>query len=156
MLTFKSVIGWFYYQNYIGGQKPKMWFHEVKDYIYTHQNIGQKNPLFIYDDQNMIWHLDFNRIGDDPKKCDLQTIKEHIKNIIAGFRLERNVPLLDIEKFVAKYVDAIDEFNQKKERPNGKKILSPTFVDCLPPDIKIPYEKLKNFNFSDMDCKKYS
>jgi hypothetical protein len=35
-------------------------------------------------------------------------------------------------------------------------ILDPTFNDCFDGDFKISTEKLKNFSFINMECKKYS
>ena len=156
ILNFKTIIAWFYHQNYLCGHHKKMWFHEVCDYIELHQKTGMNNPLFMYDSCNLNWFVDFSRIGNENNQINLQFVTNNIDKIIASFKLNKNIPLVDIEKFSKKYHQAIEVFAQSRERPNGKRILSPTFAECLPADIKIPHDKIKNFSLSVLECKKYS
>jgi|APGre2960657404_1045060.scaffolds.fasta_scaffold00286_8 hypothetical protein len=155
ILSFKSIIAWFYFQNYLNG-RPRMWFCQIKDYIQAHKEIGLRNPLFMYDEETMLWFIDFSRIGDDGKKIQLESVCETIESVVDSFDLEKNVPSLDVNKFFSKYANSISEFHKKRERPSNKHSLSPTFLECLPPDIKFPYDKIKNFHPIMMKSLNYS
>jgi hypothetical protein len=156
ILTFKTIIAWYYYQNYLSNYGSKMWFHDIIDYIEKHKFVGLKNPLFVYDEQTMLWFIDFNRIGVDGNKINFSEIKKTVVEILSVFDLEKNVKSLNVGKFISKYKKCIDKFYKIKEIPNGKMILDPTFNDCFDGDFKISTEKLKNFSFINMECKKYS
>lgn len=156
ILSFKSAIAFFYYQNYLNGLYRKMWYHEIKDYILFHKEIGLLNPVFHYNENNLFWFVDFNKVGDGKKQISVENVVDSIKQILSSFNFLYNIPFLDIEKFQNKFITAIHDFHTKRERPNGKLILCPTFADCLPHDIKVPSEKIRNFSINHMECKKYS
>lgn len=145
IVSFKPIVAWLYYHNYLGGSS-RLWLHQIKNLVEKHKKKGLSNPLFIYDEETMLWFIDFNRVGDDAKKIQIELVCETIEGIVECFNLETNVPSLDVNKFFSKYANAISEFNKKRERPNNKHSLSPTFIDCLPAEVKIPHDKIKNFH----------
>ena len=153
IMTFKPIAAWYYHHNYLGNKRI-IWLHDIKKYIEIHKRIGLSNPLFMYDEETMNWFVDFNRIGDDSKKVPLESVCETVETIVESFDLKKNIPTLDVDKFFSKYVNAINEFNQKRERPNGKRILCPTFSECLSSITKLPVEKIKNFLPDQMENKK--
>lgn len=156
ILSFKAIIAFFYYQNYLNGLHKKMWFHEIKDHITCHKQIGLMNPIFHYDENTALWFIDFNKVGNGNRQVSLEAVLETVDQIISGFRFSETIPLVDKQKFHDKYINAICDFNEKRERPNGKIMLCPTFTDCLPSDVRIPTEKIKNFSLNQMECRKYS
>ena len=129
VLSFRSIIGFFYHEFYCAGFK-RLSFSEIEDYIAIHVKTGLVNPVFQYDYDTMLWFLDFSRIGNSKKKINLDDIHKTIINILACFNLANNVPGLSLSYFYQKYHDAIMNFHTKRYRPDGRRLLIPTFSSC--------------------------
>jgi hypothetical protein len=156
MLSFKSIIAFFYYQNYLNNLYKRMWYHEIKDLISSHKSVGLLSPCFHYDENTLFWFIDFNKVGENKRQIMIDDVYETVKQIISSFNLMHNIPFIDKDKFQNKYITAIQEFYEKRERPNGKLILCPTFAECLPEGTRVPYDKIRNFSINQLECKKYS
>lgn len=141
MMSVRSVFGYYFWQHYYSPARPHMWLSEIKDYINLHENIGLRNPLFNYDPETYNWFIDFRRIGDSKKKLPLIEVKKTLVEMLSVFNLHIHVKGLSMSAFYQKYSDAIDEFYQKRYRPEGKKVLVPTFRQCGNPEWG-------NFNYS--------
>lgn len=133
-LTFRSVFGYYFWHLYYGAQRPYMWLSEIKDYIKLHEEVGLKNPLFNYDPETYMWFVDFRRVGTGKKKLPVEEVSKTILEILALFNLHVHVKGISMFGFYQKYALAVDEFYQKRSRPEGKKILSPTFKNCGNPE----------------------
>jgi len=134
MLSFRSVFGYYFWQFYYGPARPCMWLSEVKDYIELHEEVGLRNPLFNYDPEAYTWFLDFRRVGDSKKKLPLKEVNKTIVEMLALFNLHAHVKGLSMSDFYRKYADAIEDFYHKRYRPDGKRLLAPTFKGCGNPE----------------------
>jgi hypothetical protein len=134
MLTMRSVFGYYFWQFYYCPTRPTIWISEIKDYINLHAEIGLKNPLFNYDPETYLWFINFRRIGDSKKKLPLKEVNRTIVEMLASFNLHFRVKGLLMCEFYSKYATAISEFYHKRHRPEGKKLLAPTFKGCGSPE----------------------
>lgn len=153
ILSFRSIFSWFYYQNYLSNFHKRIWFSEIKDYIEIHKKCGEANPVFAYDDETLLWFIDFSKVGVEGKKQDIIEIYKTVMNILVCFNLKKTIPALNVSKFFNKFKASIDKFHQKTFE---KSMLIPTLNGCGLLEMKIPSEKMKNFNFESMKCEKYS
>lgn len=129
IMSFRSIIAYYYY-NYYCCNPPKIWFAELNDYISTHIQAGNQNPIFTYDPETMFWFIDFKRVGKDKKKLGLEDILKTTINILTCFNLKENMAGFSAPKFYEKYRDAIVKFYENRFRPQGRKILIPTLAGC--------------------------
>lgn len=134
MLSFKSIFGYYFWQFYFNPPRPYMWLLEIKDYISIHEQIGLQNPLFNYDPDTYTWFIDFRKIGDSKKKLPLVEVQKTILEILAVCNLHVHVKGLSMSDFYQKYFLAINDFYQKRTRPEGKRLLCPTFLGCGTPE----------------------
>lgn len=133
MLSLRSVFGYYFWQFYYGPSSPYMWLSEIKDYIRLHEEVGLRNPLFNYDPETYTWFVDFRRVGDSKKKLPLKEVKRTLVEMLALCNLHVHVKGLSMSDFYQKYALAIDEFYQKRHRPEGRRLLCPTFKGCGAP-----------------------
>ena len=147
ILSFRSVFGFFYYNNYLMGIPHKLWLVEIQKYIDSHKETGLQNPLFVYDDDTMLWFVDFSRIGTTGKRQPLDEVHKTIVNIFACFNFYETAPELNVKSFFKKYKDSIDDFYARRYRPENRQMLIPTFNKCGLNEQKLPTEKLRNFVF---------
>ena len=130
MLTFRSIIGYFYYEFYQFPKQTLMYLSEIQDYIDLHKEIGLLNPVFNYDPESCVWFIDFRRVGETKKKINIKEVYSTIVDILASFNLISNVKGIQVSKMYAKYQEAIKDFYEKRYRPDGKKICIPTLKGC--------------------------
>jgi hypothetical protein len=128
ILTFKAVIGFYYHIFY--KMYRTMWLGQIVEYIDRHRYAGLLNPLFVYDEDNFMWFVDFNRVGKTKHKMPLSEVKNTVKEIIESFNLKTHVQYFNTNNFYDKYEKAIDIYYQQRQRPTDKKILAPTLKDC--------------------------
>lgn len=147
-LSFRAIFAYFYYNNYLSSLPQKMWLSEIKNYIECHKSTGLCNPLFNYDDDTMLWFIDFNRIGETGKRQPLNEIYKTVLNILACFNFYENIPNLDVNAYFQKFKSSIDEFHSRRYRPENRRMLIPTFNKCGINDQRISSERLRNFIFS--------
>lgn len=126
LLTFKSVFG-FYYQNfYVNETKRTMWISDLIKIIDKHKNVGLENPAFDYDDDSMLWHLNFKKIGDGQYTLPIIEVFETLNDIISSLQISNFIPGLDVAKFSDKYTKEIRDFYTSRE----SKIVNPNLRHC--------------------------
>ena len=116
MLSFRGVIAHLYRQNYLSGSGRKMWLAEIEGLVGAHRRVGEKNPLFIYDPETLLWFVNFARVGRTPRKMALEEIHKTVADILASFDLPTNIPGFDQTPLLKKYKSAIDGFHHKRRR----------------------------------------
>lgn len=127
MLSFRSIIGHFYYTNYLtitAGRK--MYLSDIEDYIESHKKAGLFNPVFDYDPESFIWFVDFDKVGES--KCTIEIILQTVVSILSCFNLTRMVPGVSTATLFRKYKDAIMTFYQTRRRLVTRRILSPSLL----------------------------
>lgn len=150
ILTFRSAFGYFYH-SYYRSKKRSIYFSQLQDYVQSHQEIGLLNPVFRYDPDSFLWFVDFRKVGSTGRKLPVEEVHKTVCNILVCFNLKDVIPTFNMSKFFLKYKDAIDLFYSQRLRPEGKRILSPTFQHCGPPDTKEPiWDKIRDFSLQDM------
>jgi len=148
ILSFRAIIGYYYYNFYLNGKK--MYFSQIEDYISAHVKVGLKNPIFNYDPDTMYWFIDFSKVGRGNKKIKINDVLKTIVNIGACFNLDANLCNNRSAVIYERYKEAIEKFYSSRWRPQGKKILIPTLQGCdtasgnTAPGIK--YEDTRNFS----------
>jgi hypothetical protein len=149
--SFRGIIGYFYYFLY---HNNKIWFSEIEDYIDSHVQTGLLNPLFVYDQENLIWFVDFSKIGKTKRKVLLEEVNKTIINILVCFNLHDNIPLINMVILYNKFQLAFLNFYEKRKRPEKKRILIPTLSGCIEGKKEF-FEKCRNFTKKDMIFKNY-
>lgn len=155
ILSFRSIIGYFYFQNYIQVTSGrKIWLSEIEDFIQSHVKAGETNPLFLYDPETMLWFVNFGKVGDSKRKVPIEEVLKTIVNILTCFNLSQTVPGLSLVSFYEKYKEAIDAFYRKRYRPEKRKMLIPTFKELGVHESKMfNNEKMRNFTYQDLKIK---
>lgn len=155
ILSFRSVIGYFYFRNYMQiSSGKKLWLSEIEDFIASHVAVGVTNPLFLYDPETMLWFVNFSKVGDSKKKIPLEEIHKTILNILTCFNLSEMVCDISLASFYEKYKEAVEVFYRKRYRPDRRKMLIPTLRDTGASESKyLNGDKLRNFTFSDLKIK---
>lgn len=131
ILSFRGIIAFYYYFLYrapVGD--PVLYHNDIKDYIALHVKIGNKNPVFLYDQESYCWFIDFNKIGNGNRKIKLKYVLHTVIEILASFNLYRYYPEFDGAELYKKYQESILEFYKHRSRPVGKPILIPTLLKC--------------------------
>jgi hypothetical protein len=126
ILSFRGILGYYYYSFYALTKSPLMFISEINDYIDLHVKIGSQNPVFFYDNESYLWFVDFSRIGSD--KVPIRMVLNTISEILMSFNLLDHVKDIKPHKLYLKYEEAIIKFNDKRTRPETGRILSPTLM----------------------------
>jgi hypothetical protein len=146
ILSFRSIIGYLYYHDY-KVKKKTIYFNQLLDMLNSHETVGLVNPAFKYDPETFFWFVDFEKVGATGRKIPIEEIHKTVFNILSCFNLYATVPGIRMHKFADRYREAITTLYQKRSRPEGKKILSPTFQGCGVFDTKdLPLEKTREFS----------
>jgi hypothetical protein len=152
ILSFRSLIGYFYFQNYL--QNKKFWISQIEDYIDSHYQAGSVNPLFLYDPETMLWFINFSKVGNSKKKIPVEEIFKTVLSILTTFNLYETMPNINMASLYVKYKDAIDSFYRKRFRPVDRRMLIPTPVNTGESNT-CNLEKIKNFVFEDLRIKNF-
>lgn len=139
LLDFKGIIGFYVYYLF---EEKKIYFAQILNHIKKHDLIGRKNPVFYYDIETLTWYVDFRKVGNSVHKISITSVNKTISDIIDSFNLN-NVTAVGVDKFKEKYFEATNEFYNKRKRPEGKRILSPTLKNCAF-RANIDWEETKN------------
>lgn len=129
ILSFGGVIGFYYWQLYQNINRT-IYLSEIEYYVREHEKVGLKHPAFTYDPETMNWYIDFRMIGNNRYKFPIKTVHNNIDFIIECFQLQKRVPHLNVKTFNDKFTTAIDLYYEQRQRPKGKRVLCPTFVNC--------------------------
>jgi hypothetical protein len=156
ILSFRSIIGYFYFQNYIQANNgQKLWISQIEDYIDSHYRAGSVNPLFLYDPDTMLWFVNFSKIGNTKKKVPVEEVAKTIVSILTTFNLSETAPGVSMSSLYTKYKDAVDGFYRKRFRPADRRMLIPTLCNTGVVEPKTSsLDKMRNFVFDDLKAKK--
>lgn len=131
LLDFKGVIGYYYSRLY-----PSVFFlSEIKDFVANHIRMGLNNPIFACDTENLLWFIDFGRVGDSKRKLPLLNVQQTVDDILSAFALTE-VSYASTNVLRKKYHEAIDIWYESRKRPADHRILSPTLQNVITdPDV---------------------
>jgi hypothetical protein len=130
IMSFRAVIGYYYYAHYLSSYDTKIWLTEIKEIIESHIQTGLLNPLFTYDPESLLWFVDFSKVGRGKKKIPISDILKTISNILVCFNLCKYEPNCKPQALYQKYEEAILKWYQNRTRPEGKRFLIPTLIGC--------------------------
>lgn len=147
LLDFRGVIG--FYFNYLHPE-GKIWKSQIYEHIQKHAAIGLKNPAFSYDPESLLWFIDFTRVGQTIHKVFPETVKETVESIIDCFEMDRLVSGSAAPAYKKKYNEAIDLYYTRRQRPEDKRVLSPTLKDTVW-RYQIDWESAKIFQINDLN-----
>lgn len=126
VLSFRGIIGYYYYAFHAMQKTPQMALSEIWDYVNLHVQVGQQNPLFIYDPETFLWFIDFTRVGATTRKMPIKDVLGTVGEIVLSFGLHENVKDIKPHKMYLKYEEAIHKFYHQRSRPANMRVLSPT------------------------------
>lgn len=144
VMSFRGIIG-FYYE-YLYKEKNLISLSQVQDFVEIHKKTGMQCPVFNYDEDSMLWFIDFSRVGRGRKKVKLNDVLKTTINILACFNMIKSVPEPEIVKIYEKYRSAIEKYCSHRYRPADRFLLIPTLSDCCKP-VYAYNAKKKEFNF---------
>lgn len=133
ILSFRQIFGYYYYDKYTQTVHRKKWVEQIRKYIEMHKQIGLQNPLFVYDEDTMLWFLNFAKISEkkQPRRLSLNDIvMKTITPMIKCLEIESHYPKLNMEEFFQKFSQAVVKFCETRTRPEGMRMLMPTFKNC--------------------------
>lgn len=166
VMTYRALIAYYYYGWYKETKQSILYLSEIKDMIDTHEIIGLQNPFFVYNPNNFLWFIDFNRIGGNRNKLNIDGMIKTTMDILKAFNLNQ-IENFQMDKLQKKYKEAIDQFYMYRRRPNSQWILCPTLIKTGASESvyssrgeysstygrKFTYEELRNFTPSMMVTK---
>jgi hypothetical protein len=153
ILSFRAIIGHFYYTNYsFSASGRRMYLSDINDYVESHVKVGLMNPVFDYDPDTLLWFVDFSRVGDSKRRVPLEEVLKTIVDILTCFNLTQTVPGVSLSSVFDKYREAIQNFYEKRYRPQGRRMLIPTLAGCNAGDGK-GQDRLRSFTPNEMFAK---
>ena len=151
VLTFRGIIGYYYYAYHVAPKTAAISINELAEHIDLHIRVGLQNPLFRYDPDTYCWFVDFGKVGNKGRRMDVSAVTDTIMEILASFQLYENVRDCSPRKLYQKYVEAVTMFHAKRERKNGEKVFAPSLFGCdipnhCPAGLRaIPVDLLQGF-----------
>ena len=130
ILTYRGLIGYYYYSYFVAPKSPSMYLIDIQDYIELHIKAGLQNPLFRYDPETFNWFIDFSKVGKTKRKVPVENVLSTISEQLACFNIYENVREASPRKLYEKYKQAVMEFYQHRARTNDDKIFAPTLWGC--------------------------
>jgi hypothetical protein len=128
MLTFRAVLGYYYYALYAQAKQTLMYVSEIGEFAETHAAVGLQNPVFNYDPESYIWFVDFTRVGLGRGKVPVEQVLMTISQILMSFNLFEVVKDIRPYKLYKKYEEAVMLFYHQRHRPEGSRLLNPTLI----------------------------
>ena len=128
ILSFRGLIGYYYYAFYALPKVPIIYLNQMRDFIDLHVEIGKQNPLFFYDEESYLWFVDFSRIGKIKGQLPIEEVLKTIAEIIMSFGLFDYIKDIKPHLFYQKFEEAVQVFYHQRKRPENARILSPTLI----------------------------
>ena len=152
ILSFRAIIGYYYYQHYVHAFEPKLYISEIKEIVEAHVQAGLTNPTFYYDPETYLWFVDFGRVGHGRKKIYFEDVLKTITNILACFNLSQYLHYPKVHVLFDKYSEAVQKWYENRTRPEGKRMLIPTLIGCgaVANPTGFTIEDTKNFTSRDL------
>jgi len=148
-MSFRAIIGFYYYGHYCSATGKKISWSEIKTYIESHVESGLQNPVFFYDPDTYFWYIDFAKVGKGTKKIGIDDVMKTVSNILASFNLNHHLKALDVNDFYAKYDDAIRKYYENRTRPDDKKMLIPSLSGLIGLPHGITFDDTRVFDSTD-------
>lgn len=148
ILSFRSIIG-FYYLNYYTSKK--IYYSQIESMIQSHEKTGLIYPFMKYDPETFLWFVDFSKIGRGQKKISVDELIAATINITSCFNLPIVIDGFKTQVFIQKFIDAIDKFYSNRYRPEDKKFLVPTLLNCVNTTDQKMVENTSYKNFTKMN-----
>lgn len=139
-VSFLPILGYYWFNKRVN------WPCQIMDYLESHRRVGLLNPYFNYDEEEDHWFIDFSR-NINPEDA-LKTII----NILVCFNLPLLIPQFKFATFYKKFAAAVLQFHTERKRPKNRKLLMPTFRNCMEIDEN-SVSKSKSFRRSFIDTK---
>lgn len=120
MMSFRGVFGW-YHSTYLGTKHD-----DLVNMISIHTNIGLASPVFSYDNSVFLWFINFNHIGNHPRKAPFKEVTQVVLSMLDAFEpkthlIEESAALLE-----KRFIDSIEIFYHERKRPADRRALIPT------------------------------
>lgn len=128
VLSFRGLIGYYYYAFHMLPKVPIMYLTQLRDFIDLHVAVGQQNPLFTYDEESYLWFIDFSRIGKHKDQLPIEEVLKTVSEIIMSFGMFDYIKDIKPHILYQKYEEAIQVFYHQRKRPENARILSPTLI----------------------------
>ncbi len=148
IMSFRAIFGYVYYKEYAKSVTERtIYLSEIQDFIDYHAKVGLLNPAFSYDPDTYLWFVDFTKIGDGPRQMPLDEIYKTVVNILSCFNLYESVgSSVVMHKIYDKFNEAIKLFQEKRQRPENKRLLIPSLQGSGgTADTSFPYDKTRSF-----------
>lgn len=129
-MSFRGIIGWYYYDLYLASRAMSISVSEIQDCIDSHAKTGLQNPVFFYDDESYLWFIDFGKVGKGRKKVRLDEVLKTVVNILSCFNLYERLTAIRIPAMYQKYEEAVTKFYSQRSRPTDKRLCIPTLYGC--------------------------
>lgn len=146
--SYRAIIGYYYYKLYLSSPR-KLYYSNIEELIGDHKYIGLQNPVFYYDDDNFMWYLNFNLIGNHKNKAPYSEVRRVLNAMLNCFKLDTIVSKFAQDHVQKKFEKAIDLFYQQRKRPKNKRILIPTLDGTSSGEKNTFYEETRNFTYHD-------
>jgi hypothetical protein len=149
ILTYRGIIGYYYYAYYVIPKNSTIFMADLQDYIELHVRAGLQNPIFKYDPETFCWFIDFSKIGK--RKMPVESVLHTIIEQLACFNLYENVRECSPAKLYKKYYAAVMQFYQHRARVDDEMVFAPTLWNCDIPTRcsvgmrSLPVDILQNF-----------
>jgi hypothetical protein len=146
--SYRGIIGYYYYKLYLSNP-PEIYYSQIVDIIKKHKSIGLQSPIFYYDEDNFMWYLNFNLIGNQKNKAPYSEVKRVVGQMLNCFKLNTVISPFAQDHMQKKFDKAIELFYQQRKRPKNKKTLIPTLEGTSSGEKSSFYEQTRSFTYFD-------
>ena len=129
ILSLRGLIGYLYHVAYFG-KTPRLYLSQLQDMIAAHVEVGQTNPLFIYDPETYCWFIDFASVSQTGHRVPIAEVIRTVNEMITVFNPYDNIKDFKSHSFTERFNEAIMDWHSQRHRPSGKSILAPTLKGC--------------------------
>lgn len=125
IFSYRGIIG-YYYLKFYAANPQKMYLNQIESYIDLHARYGLQNPVFAYDPHTFLWFVDFNKVGNDPRKAPFEEVLKTMESAFLAFDLKGRIGTYQADSMWTKFEKAATIFYEKRKRPKDRRMLIPT------------------------------
>lgn len=144
IMSYRGIIGYYYYRFYDISPR-KLWMSEIEANINKHSYIGLQNPVLSYDPSTYLWFINFGLVGNTKSKAPFDEVLYVIKAMYDVFNIKNNFSQYVADFVWDKFSKALTLFYQKRKRPKDRRILIPTFINCVYQEKQPFYDFTREF-----------